>query len=186
LPAKSATASGIATRYATALFELARERDALDAVAADLAALEGMLDGSGDLDRLIASPVLSREAQGRAVAAVAERAGLGEVVRNFLGLLAQKRRLLALRAIAREFRARLAAHRGETSAEVISAAPLDEAEIARLRESLGRFAGKKVTLATSVDPSLLGGLVVRVGSRMVDASLRTKLRQLEQVMTGVG
>jgi F-type H+-transporting ATPase subunit delta len=186
LSAATATASGLASRYATALFELADERSALDAVAGDLATVETMLAESEALRLAIRSPVVSRKGQAAAVTALAERAGLGELVRNFLGVLARSRRLLALSGIIGAFRARLAAQRGEVTAEVSSAVPLDAAQLDALKESVSRFAGKAVSLKAEVDPSLLGGLVVRIGSRMVDASLKSKLRQLELAMKGVG
>lgn len=186
MAASSAASSGLAQRYASALFDLARERDALDAVAADLDRLEAMLAESRELERLFSSPVVSRAEQRRAVLALAERAGMGELVRNTLGVLADHRRLPALRAIARAFRARLAEQRGEVTAEVVSAAPLAADDLATLESAVARFAGRKVRLETSVDPTLLAGLVVRVGSRMVDASLRRRLQQLEQVMKGIG
>ncbi|MCS6778852.1 MAG: F0F1 ATP synthase subunit delta [Geminicoccaceae bacterium] len=182
----SAASSGVAQRYAAALFELARERDALDAVAADLDRLEGLLAESPDLVRILASPVASRTEQRRAVLAVSERVGLGELVRNTLGVLADHRRLGALARVIAAFRERLAEAKGETTAEIVSAAPLAEEDLASLRAALGRFAGRKVRIATRVDPSLLAGLTVRVGSRMIDASLRRRLQQLETTMKGIG
>lgn len=182
----TAASLGVAQRYASALFELARERDALDAVASDLDRLEGLIGESGELARLLASPVASRAEQRRAVLAIAERAGFGDLVRNTLGVLAEHRRLGALRALARAFRERLAEARGEVAAEVVSAAPLGAEDLAALEGAVARFAGRKVRLEASVDPALLAGLVVKVGSRMVDASLRRRLQQLEQVMKGIG
>lgn len=182
----SAASWGVAQRYASALFELARERDALDAVAADLDRLDAIVAESSELARMLASPVASRAEQRRAVLAVAERAGLGELTRNTLGVLAEHRRLGALRALARAFRERLAEVRGEVTAEVVSAAPLGGEELGAIEGAVARFAGRKVRLETSVDPTLLAGLVVKVGSRMVDASLRRRLQQLEQVMKGIG
>jgi len=184
--AVSAASSGVAQRYASALFELARERGALDAVAADLDRLEAMLAESGELGRLFSSPIVSRAEQRRAVLALAEQAGLGELVRNTLGVLAEHRRLAAVPAIARAFRAKLAELRGEVTAEIVAAAPLAAEDLAALEGAVARFAGRKVRLETSVDPALLAGVVVRVGSRMVDASLRRRLQQLEQVMKGIG
>jgi F-type H+-transporting ATPase subunit delta len=181
----NATASGLAGRYASALFELAAERGALDKVEADLGALQAAVAGSPELQRMLRSPVVSREEHERAMGSLGERLGLGEVTRNFLGLLAQKRRLGALPGIASQFKAMLAARRGQETAEVVSAVPLGRDEIDRLKESVGRYAGREVSLTARVDPSLLGGLVVRVGSRMVDASLKTKLQQLELSMRGV-
>jgi F-type H+-transporting ATPase subunit delta len=176
----------LASRYATALFELADEQGALDAVAGDLATVEAMLGESAALREAMRSPVVSRKSQAAAVTAIAERAGLGSQTRNFLGVLAGNRRLFALPGIIRAFQAMLATRRGEVTAEVTSAVPLDEAQVAALRQSVSRYAGKAVQLRTEVDPRLLGGLVVRIGSRMVDASLRTKLQQLELAMKGVG
>jgi F-type H+-transporting ATPase subunit delta len=184
LPASSAIASGVAGRYALALFELARDGEVLDAVAADLDAFEAMLEGSADLRRLIRSPVLSREDQGKALAALAERAGFGELTKKFLGLVAEHRRLFALPEVIAAYRAMLAEHKGEVGAELVSAVPLQEEQVRTLARQLSTAVGKEVMLAARVDPGLLGGLVVRVGSRMLDASLRTKLRQLELAMKG--
>jgi len=176
----------LASRYAQALFDLARERSKLGEVEASLERIDGMLAESPDLGRLLASPVVSRSEQARGVSAIAERASLEELTRNFLGVLAAKRRLASLSSIIASFRAILAEHRGEATAEVVSAAPLGEQELNALREGVGRFVGKKVQLATSVDPSLMAGIVVRVGSRMIDASLKSKLQHLELSMKGVG
>ena len=185
MAAVSGTTSELSGRYATALFDLARERDALERVEADLGALDAMLDESEDLRRVIRSPVLSREEQAGAIAALAERAGFDDLTRRFLGVLAEHRRLFALPAVARAFRAMLAEHRGEVGAEVTSAVPLTDDQLGALREAIGRYVGERtVKLETRVDPGLLGGLVVRVGSRMVDASLRTRLQQLETTMKG--
>lgn len=184
MPASSANPSGLAGRYAVALFELARDQDALDAVAGDLGDLRAMLQESADLRRLIESPVLSREEQGRAVTALAERAGFAELTRQFLGLLAHKRRLFALPEVITAYLAMLGEHKGEVSAEVISAVALSDDQLAAVKEQLSKAVGQSVTLATAVDPDLLGGLVVRVGSRMLDASLRTKLQRLETAMKG--
>jgi F-type H+-transporting ATPase subunit delta len=184
LPASSANASGLAGRYAVALFELAQEQDALDAVAADLAALRAMLEQSADLGRLIRSPVTSREEQGRAIVALAERSEFHQLTRQFLGLLAHKRRLFALPQIITVYLAMLGEHKGEVSAELTSAVALSAAQLEAVKERLTAAIGQTVTVATAVDPSLLGGLVVRVGSRMIDSSLRTKLQRLELAMKG--
>ena len=175
----------MAGRYATALFELAAERHALDQVERDLATLEQALTASADLGRLIRSPVIGREDQGRAMAALAGKLGLGEITCNFLGVLAGQRRLGALPGVAAAFKRLLAAHRGEETAEVVSAVPLDEDELASVKSAVARYAGRPVQLSASVDPALLGGIVVRVGSRMIDASLKTKLQNLELSMRGV-
>lgn len=185
MPETSANASGLAGRYASALFDLAEEQDALDAVAEDLRSIQQMLHESADLRRLVRSPVLSRDDQWRALGAICERAGFNDLTRRFLGLLAQKRRLFTLPDVSRAYAAMLAEHRGETSAEVISATPLSDEQMAAVREQItGIAAGRSVNLTTAVDPNLLGGLIVRVGSRMIDASLRTKLHQLELAMKG--
>jgi F-type H+-transporting ATPase subunit delta len=174
----------LAGRYAVALFELARDQDALDVVAGDLGGFRSLLQESADLRRLIESPVLSREEQGRAVTALAERVGFARLTQQFLGLLARKRRLFALPEIITAYLAMLGEHKGEVSAEVTSAVALSEEQVAAVREQLSKAVGRTVSLATAVDPDLLGGLVVRVGSRMIDASVRTKLRRLETAMRG--
>lgn len=180
------TAAGLATRYATALFELASEQEALERTAADLQAILEAVNAEPALARAIRSPIVPRDELVSLVTALAERLGLSPLVRNFLGLLAQQRRLFALRLIAERFEQMLAAHRGEVTAEVASAVPLDAEQLASLRQALEARVGKAVKLATRVDPELLGGLVVRLGSRMIDASLRTRLQQLELTMKGVG
>jgi F-type H+-transporting ATPase subunit delta len=177
-------ASGLAGRYAVALFELAEDRGTLDAVATDLRSLQEMVAGSADLARLIRSPVLSRDEQARALAALGARAGFNDLTRRFLGVLAHKRRLFALPEIVTAYDALLAEHRGEVGAEVVSAVPLSAAQLESVRRQLAAAVGQTVKLSTAVDPDLLGGLVVRLGSRMIDASIRTKLRQLELALKG--
>lgn len=184
MPDHAVHASGLAGRYASALFGLAREAEALDAVAADLRALRDLLDESEDLRRLIRSPVLSRDEQRRAITAVAEKGGAHDLTRRFLGLIAEKRRLFALADMIEAYRAMLAAHRGEIQAEVLSAVPLTDEQRQTVERQLTEAAGQKVQIRSEVDPDLLGGLIVRVGSRMVDASLRTRLHQLELAMRG--
>jgi F-type H+-transporting ATPase subunit delta len=174
----------LAGRYAVALFELAEEQDALDVVAGDLHGLREMLADSADLTRLIRSPVLSRDEQARALAAIGERAGFAPLTRQFLGVLAHKRRLFALPDVIEAYDAMLAEHRGEVGAEVVSAVPLSPEQLDSVRQQLATAVGQAVKLSTAVDPSLLGGLIVRVGSRMLDASIRTKLHQLELVLKG--
>jgi F-type H+-transporting ATPase subunit delta len=176
--------SGLAGRYAVALFELAQEQDAVDAVAGDLHALRELLAGSADLERLIRSPVVSRDEQARAITAVGERAGFAPLTLQFLGLLAHKRRLFALPDVIAAYDAMLSEHRGEVGAEVMSAVPLSDEQLESVRRQLAAAVGQTVKLSTTVDPSLLGGLVVRVGSRMIDASIRTKLHQLELALKG--
>ena len=186
MSAKTAAASGLATRYATALFELAEEASELDAVAADLETVDAMVAESDDLRILIESPVLSRDVQRRAILAVAEKAGLCDLATKFLGVLANKRRLFALPGVSRAYRDMLAAHKGEVTAEVTTATELSEEQLEEVKAAAAKFAGQAVSVETEVDPSLLGGLVVRVGSRMMDASLKTKLLHLEQSMRGIG
>ena len=178
--------SGLAERYAAALFALADERHALDEVAGDLRELRAMLHDSPDLMRLIRSPVLSRAEQGKAVAAVAEGAGLSRLTADFLGVVARNRRLFAVPAMTEAFLAKLAARRGEITAEVTAAQPLSETQQATLAEQLRRAVGQRVSVEIRVDPALLGGMTVKVGSRMVDGSLRSKLRRLQMAMKGIG
>jgi len=178
--------SGVAERYATALFDLALESDSLDAVSADIGRFEAMLADSDDLARLIRSPIFSADDQLRAVSALLDRAGLGGLVANIVKLAARNRRLFAVPAIFKGYRALLAAHRGETTAEVTSAAPLGEAQMAELKDTLSAMAGKSVVINASVDPSLIGGLVVRLGSRMIDSSIKTKLNALKIALKEVG
>jgi F-type H+-transporting ATPase subunit delta len=177
--------SGLAERYAAALFDLADERKALDQVAGDLQNLRALLRESADLRRLIRSPVLSRIEQGRAIAAIADQVGLAPITRNFLGLLAQNRRLFALPEMIEGFLNRLAERRGEVTAQVVAAQPLTPQQSEAVNEQLRRAVGSKVAVDIRVDPSLLGGLVIKVGSRMVDASLKSKLHRLQLAMKGV-
>lgn len=174
--------SGIAARYAGALFELAVEEGALDSVAKDLETLRAAIASSPDLKRFLSSPVYGAEDQARAIIAIAERAGLSATTRNFVGLVAKNRRLFALEGMIAAFAQRLAAHRGEVSAEAISATPLNEDQTKRLRGEIESIVGKAVNLSTRVDPAILGGLIVKVGSTMIDSSLRTKLNRLKSVM----
>ncbi len=178
--------SGIAGRYASALFDLAREQRVLDEVAGDLAAIDEMIDANADLVRLVRSPVISREDQGRAMAAVMEAAGIGALASRFIGLVAQNRRLFALLDMVAAFRILLADHRGEATARVTSARPLTEQQVTRIKSQLAGIVDQEISLSTDVDESLLGGLVVRIGSRMVDSSLRTKLQRMQTAMKEVG
>lgn len=184
MPDHSVHASGLAGRYASALFELAREQDALDAVAGDLSGLASLHEESEDFRRLIDSPVISRDEQARAAGAIAEKGGAHELTRKFLGVLAEKRRLFALPAMIEAFMAMLADHRGELEAEVISAAELTDQQKKTVEKQLAEAAGQKVQVSARVDPELIGGLIVRIGSRMIDASLKSKLHQLELAMKG--
>lgn len=180
----SSGVSGVAGRYAAALYDLAEEQKNLDDVASDLAGIRDLLAESADLRRLVASPVISREAQGRALGAVLERAGVSDMTRRFVGVVAQNRRLFALDAMCVAFRDLLAERRGEITAEITTAAELSDAQRGRLEQQLRAAMGSKVALETRVDRSLLGGMIVKVGSRMVDSSLRTKLQRLELSLKG--
>jgi F-type H+-transporting ATPase subunit delta len=182
LASEATGVSALADRYATALFDIADERRMLDAVAADLRQLRAMLADSADLMRLVRSPILSRAAQGRAVTALAERAGLSSLVRDFLAVVARNRRLFAVPVMIERFLAMLALRRGEVTAEVVAAQPLSEGQINALSEHLRRTVGRRVTVEARVDRRLLGGMVVKVGSRMVDASIDGKLRRLQLAM----
>lgn len=186
MPSKTTGAAGVAGRYATALFELAERDKALDAVAGDLRALRQMTVESADLRRLIVSPVISRDEQTKAVTTLADKAGFNALTRNILGVLAKNRRLFALEAVISDFLARLSDSRGEMTAEVTSATPLSDSQLQAVAEALRAATGVKVSVETKVDARLLGGLVVRVGSRMVDSSLRTKLQKLQLAMKGIG
>ena len=176
--------AGIGGRYAHALFDLADQNRALDRVAADLSRLQTMIGESPDLLRLLRSPLFSRDEQGRAIAAIAQRAEFENLTVRFLGLVAKNRRLFALPEMIRAFRALIAKQRGESSASVTSAVPLKDDQLAQLRAALKQITGTDVQLETRVDPGLLGGLVVRVGSRMLDSSIRTKLQRLQIVLKG--
>ena len=175
----------IADRYSAALFALAEEKAAFEAVESDLKALKAMLAESADLTRMVGSPVIGRKEQGAAIIALAEKAGWQELTRNFLGLLAKNRRLFAVSGIIDAFLARLAAQRGEVTAQVSTAKALTAAQKKSLSAALKKAVGKDVALDVTVDPSLLGGLVAKVGSKMVDASLKTKLQQLTLALKGV-
>jgi len=180
------TSSGVAGRYAKALFELALEEGALEHVAIDLNRFNEALDAFDDLTRLLKSPVFTAEEQGRALAAILEQLKIEGLTKNFLLLVAKNRRLFATPDMIRAFRAMLARHRGETSAMVTAAAKLTDGQITALKQALKAALGQEVMLEERVDPALLGGLVVKVGSRMVDTSLRTKLNSLKVAMKEVG
>jgi F-type H+-transporting ATPase subunit delta len=180
------TVSGVAGRYATALFELALEAKALEKVEADLTRFGEALDAVDDMKRLVKSPVFSAEEQGRALAAILDELKIEGLTKNFLLLVSKNRRLFATPDMIRGFRTMLAAHRGETSATVTAASKLTESQVTALKQALKAALGKDVMLDQRVDPSLIGGLMVKVGSRMIDTSLRTKLTSLKHAMKEVG
>ena len=177
--------SGLAGRYATALFDLADQEKAFDAIADDLRRLGAMIESSADLKRLIRSPVLSRDAQGAAMKVLLERAELGPITRNFVGLVARNRRLFALPGMIAGYLQLLADRRGEIRAEVTSAQEMSPTQVAAINDQLKRAVGSKVAVEIRVDPAIIGGLVVKVGSRMVDGSLRSKLQRLQLAMRGI-
>ena len=177
--------TGLSGRYATALYELAEGQGALPVVESDLQSLKRAIDGSDDLRRLIRSPVFSRESQWKAIEAIAARMRLSDLTRRFLGVVTQKRRLFALPKIIEDF-FKLAAHfRGEVTATVSSARALSDRQVASLKAAIKSALARNVTVFQSLDPDLLGGLVVRVGSVMVDSSLRTQLSKLQVAMREV-
>ena len=178
--------SGIAGRYAAALYDLADADNALDAVAGDLRDIAAMIAASGDLARLIRSPLLDRQDQSRGMVAVLESAGVGDLTRRFVGVVARNRRLFALPAIIDAYLDLLATRRGEVKAEVSAAQNLSERQIDDLTAALKTAVGANVVIETKVEPDLIGGLVVRVGSRMFDTSIRTKLERLQLAMKGAG
>ncbi|MHA1108541.1 MAG: F0F1 ATP synthase subunit delta [Alphaproteobacteria bacterium] len=176
--------SGVAGRYAKALFELADEQSAIDQVDGDLARIQAMIDESDDLSRMMQSPVISRDVQGRAMDAVLEAAEICDLVRRFTGVAVANRRLFALPDMIEAWSALLSRHRGEVTAEVISATALGQAQLDAVTEALKGALGGKVAVDARVDPGLIGGMVVRVGSRMIDFSLNTKLEKLQLAMKG--
>jgi F-type H+-transporting ATPase subunit delta len=182
--ASSGIQASLAGRYATALFELARDGKTIDTVEASLAKLRQALDESADFRRLTTSPLISRADATRAVEATASSLKLDATTAKFLGVLAENRRLNQLGPVIRAFRQLAAAHRGETNAEVTSAYPLSDDQVAALKQQLRQRIGRDVAVDCSVDPSLLGGLVVRIGSQMIDSSIRTRLKSLAHAMKG--
>jgi F-type H+-transporting ATPase subunit delta len=173
-------------RYATALFELASEEGKATEVERDLNAFQAAIDSSDDLLRLVKSPVFSADDQVAAVSAIVEKMGLGATTANFIKLVAKNRRLLALPDMVKAYRAILADARGEISAEVTSAEPLKPEQLSRLKDELRSALGRDVRLTETVDADILGGLIVKAGSKMVDSSLRTKLINLKVAMKGIG
>jgi F-type H+-transporting ATPase subunit delta len=177
---------GMAGRYASALFDLAKEASQVKEVEAELTKFQGLLHESEDLRSMVRSPVLSSDEQARAMNAIMTKAEIGGLAANFLKLLTSNRRLFAVADMIKGFRSLAAKDRGEATAEVASAVALTDAQVEALKATLKASIGKDVTLATRVDPSLLGGLVVKVGSKMIDSSLKTKLQNLKVSMNGLG
>jgi F-type H+-transporting ATPase subunit delta len=178
--------SGVAERYASSLFDLAQQAGTVEAVEADLNRFQALMDESEDLRRLVASPVFSAAEQTGAIVAVADRAQISGLVGNFLKVVAGNRRLFALPGMIRAFRQIAAAHRNEVTAEVTSAHALTAQQENELKSALKGVTGKDVTIAVTVDPTVLGGLIVKIGSRQIDTSLRTKLSTLKLALKEVG
>lgn len=174
--------TGMAGRYATALFELALEESVVDAVKADLDRFEALATESDDLARLVRSPVFSSEEQMRALSAVLDVVGVRGLAAKFLLTVASNRRLFAVRDIIKAYRELVARHRGEVAAQVTVAAPASEHHLAAIRDALNAVTGKDVRVDLKIDPGIIGGLVVKLGSRMVDSSLRTKLNMMKHAM----
>ncbi len=175
----------MAGRYATALFELALEEHAIDAVKADLDRFDAMLVESPDLQRLVRSPVFTAEEQTKALSAVLDRAGIGGIAARFLKVVSSNRRLFAAPDMIRGFRTLVALHQGEASATVTVAEKPSDAHLAAIKDALKAVTKKDVQIDVKVDPSIIGGLIVKLGSRMVDTSLRTKLNAIKHAMKEV-
>jgi F-type H+-transporting ATPase subunit delta len=181
------TVSGMAGRYARALFELALDAKSVDAVKTDLENFDTMISESADLHRLVRSPVFGAEEQGKALAAVLAKAGIGGLAANFLKLITANRRLFAVRDMIRDFRKLVAKWKGEVTAEVTAAEKLSDTHVEALKNALKSITGEKaVDLNIKIDPAIIGGLTVKLGSRMVDSSLRTKLNAIKHAMKEAG
>ena len=176
--------ASLAGRYASALFDLARDEKQIDAVSRSLDSLNQALADSREFDQLVASPLVDRDEAGKAFAAIAGELKVDPLTSNFLGVLARNGRKGELAQVIRLFRRLAADHRGETTAEVVSAHSLSDKQIAALKTQLKARAGRDVTIDARTDPTILGGLIVKLGSQMIDASLKTKLNRLAQAMKG--
>lgn len=174
--------SGVSGRYATALFDLARDEKSVDAVKADLDRFDAMLAESPDLTRLVKSPVFSADVQAKAIEAVLAKAEITGIAAKFLSVLTANRRLFAVSDVIHAFRALVAKYRDEATADVTVAEPLNDKNLDALKSSLKSVTGKDVALNVKIDPAIIGGLVVKLGSRMVDTSLRTKLNSIKHAM----
>ena len=177
--------SGMAGRYATALFELSREERAIDAVKADLDRFDALLAESPDLIRLVRSPVFAAEQQAKALTAVLDAAGISGLAAKFLNVLAANRRLFAVGTIIKDFRKLVAHHKGEVIADVTLAERPSDTQLTAIRDALHAVTSRDVQVEVKVEPAIIGGLIVKLGSRMVDSSLRTKLRSLKHAMKEV-
>jgi len=184
--AQDPSVSGVSGRYATALFELARDEKSVDAILADLNQFDALLNDSVDLKRLVRSPVFSSEVQMKALDAVMDKAGISGTSAKFLRVLTANRRLFAVSDVIRAFRALVAKFRDEATADVTVAEKLSDKNLDALKSALKSVTGKDVALNVNIDPSIIGGLVVKLGSRMVDSSLRTKLNSIKHAMKEAG
>jgi F-type H+-transporting ATPase subunit delta len=176
--------ASLAGRYASALFDLARDQRQIESVGKSLDALSQALLDSRDFAELVASPLVSRDEAGKAFAALAPQLGIDPITSNFLGVLARNGRKGQLRAVIRSFRRLASEHRGEVTAEVLTARPLNDDQLAGLEQQLKVRAGRDVNIDATVDPAILGGIVVKLGSQQIDASIRTKLNRLASAMKG--
>ena len=186
MAAEDPSVSGVSGRYATALFELARDQKSVDSVKVDLNRFDAMLADSADLKRLVRSPVFSADTQSKALTAVLDKSGISGISANFLKVLTANRRLFAVTDVIRAFRALVAKFKGEATADVAVAETLSDKHLDALKAALKTVTGKDVALNVKVDTSLIGGLVVKLGSRMVDSSLRTKLNSIKHAMKEAG
>jgi F-type H+-transporting ATPase subunit delta len=186
ISATGSIVSGLAGRYASALFELAEDAGQVDAVGRGLKAFDAMIEGSEDLARLVRNPVFTADQQLAAVSTLMDKAGIGGLAGNFIRLLATKRRLFAFRDMVRAYQAIADAKAGVVRAEVTVAETLSDKNRKSVQDALRAVTGKSVEIAERVDPSIIGGLIVKLGSRMVDSSLRTKLNSLKIAMKEVG
>jgi len=183
MAAELSTVSSMAGRYANALFELARDEKKLDTVKADLETFDSLIAGSKDLERLVRSPVYGVDDQLKALTAILDKAGIGGLAANFLKVIVTNRRLFAVREIIRGFKALVARYRGEVTAQVTVAEPLNDKSMDALKDAVKAVTGgKDIDFDVKVDPAIIGGLIVKVGSRMVDSSLRTKLNSIKFAM----
>jgi F-type H+-transporting ATPase subunit delta len=176
--------ASLSGRYATALFELAREKKSIDGVGASLASLKKALGESADFKLLTSNPIISREAASSGVAALAKAMKLDKLSTNFLGVLAQNRRLAELGSVINAFEGLASTHRGEATADVTSAHKLDAAQVKALKAQLKTKVGRDVAVNLKVDPAILGGLIVKIGSQMIDSSIKTRLNTLAVAMKG--
>ena len=178
--------TGLAGRYASALFDLAELNDQIDAVAQDLTYLDKMITNNNELYKLVKSPIIVRSDQERVMLTLVEKAHMTELTKKFIGVITQNRRLFIIKDIINAYHTLIAKKRGQASVEVVSARELTKTQTNQLSNTLKKVLGAKITIDTKIDSDLLGGLIVKVGSRMVDSSIRTKLSQLRLAMKGVG